>query len=187
MELSIQKKGLAGNIIRTDASRGTAAAGRKTSVSSAKQDSIEWSKQAIEYVQRSQAEAMEQAQKKRQQPEDSLFSSIEQEDEKTDLLAKQLRTQRLCMKIATRIMRGDRVPPEDMEYLAKNDPEGFKLAMAFRKPKKDPEDCKSVLKDEDKKANEEATSGQMETPETAAGVESPAAAEEGGTPDSAAS
>ena len=41
-------------------------------------------------------------------------------------------------QIAASIMRGDRVPPEDMAYLMNNDPEGYKLAMAMRRENPDP-------------------------------------------------
>lgn len=42
------------------------------------------------------------------------------------------------------------MPPEDLAYLMNNDPEGYKLAMAMRRENPDPEDCESVLDEEDR-------------------------------------
>lgn len=119
---------------------------------------------------------MKQAQKKRAQESDPLFSDMEQQKKKLDALQKQLRMQKLCNKIAASIMRGDRVPPEDLKYLAQHDIDGYKLALAMRRPKRNPEKCKSVLKDEDKRP--EAARGE--------GLQSAAPAEGGvsvGAPD----
>ena len=39
-----------------------------------------------------------------------------------DGLGEAMKTMEKCHKIAARIMRGDKVPPEDEQYLMKNDP-----------------------------------------------------------------
>ena len=90
---------------------------------------------------------------------------------------------RKCQKIAASIMKGNRVPPEDLEYLMKNDPDGYKLAMAMRRENPDPEDEKSVLDDEDRNGGSAEGSGGGESPPVSApeapstGGEASAAAE----------
>ncbi len=148
MEFSVRMNGPAKTVLTTEAKPS-----QKTNTKQAAQpvkDEADWSSKAIAYLQRTQEEIMKEASKKQEM--DYLYTDMEQKKKKMDQLEKMLRTQRLCMKIAASIMRGDRVPPEDMEYLAQHDPDGFKLAMAMRKPKRNPEQCKSVLKDEDKRS-----------------------------------
>jgi len=170
MELNVRRSGLVQTVWTTEAKPS-----QKTNsgqVSRPVTDAADWSSKAIAYLQRTQEEIMEEASKKQEM--DNMLTDMEQKKKKMDQLEKMLRSQRLCMKIAARIMRGDRVPPEDMKYLEEHDPDGFKLAMAMRKPKRNPENCKSVLKDEDKhpkQAESEDNSG-----ETASGSESAAPA-----------
>jgi len=122
------------------------------------------------FIRQSQAEAMGMARKEKRESSDPMFADVEQHEKRLEMMRKQLRIQRLCMKIAVSVKRGDRVPPEDLAFLAKNDPEGYKLAMAMRKPKRNPEKCDSVLKDEDKKSEpfgdsrEATTSSESEVP-----------------------
>lgn len=71
-----------------------------------------------------------------------------------DALGEQMKTMERCHKIAARIMRGDKVPPQDEQYLMLNDPEGYKLALAMRTPKRNPKKWESVLKEEDKEAGQ---------------------------------
>ena len=66
-----------------------------------------------------------------------------------DSVLKALKTMQRCQKIAARIMAGDKVPPEDEKYLMDNDPDGYKLAIAMRKPKENPKEWESVLEDEE--------------------------------------
>ena len=58
-----------------------------------------------------------------------------------------LKVMQRCQEIARRLMRGDRVPPEDEQYLMTNDPKGYKLALAARKPNPHPKEWESVLED----------------------------------------
>ena len=51
-----------------------------------------------------------------------------------EMLAEELKVKERCQKIMSRLMKGDKVPPKDMQYLAQNDMEAYKLAMAARKP-----------------------------------------------------
>ena len=104
-------------------------------------------------------------------------ASAEEEKSRDELDAMEegLKAMRKCQEIAARIMRGDKVPPQDERYLMENDPEGFKLALAMRQPKKHPKECKSVLDEEDRTAK---SSGGEET-----GAD-PSCEETGGTSDS---
>lgn len=68
-----------------------------------------------------------------------------------DSLDKAMDVMRKCQKIAAAIMKGKRVPPEDLRYLMEHDPNGYKMAMAMRKPEKDDEEVESVLDEEDLK------------------------------------
>ena len=70
--------------------------------------------------------------------------------EELNALSEQLKVQQRCAEIARRMMAGKRVPPKDERYLMENDPEGYKLVVAMRKPpKKDEKECESLLEDEE--------------------------------------
>ena len=105
---------------------------------------------------------------------------METEEDKLDALSKQLKVHQKCLEIAMRIMQGKKVPPEDEQYLMEHDPEGYKLAMALRRlPKKDEEECESVLDDEDKQSGETSESEESAPVETGGGE--PAASSGGDT------
>lgn len=83
---------------------------------------------------------------------DMLGGEEETGNSEADALGEQMKAMERCHKIAARIMRGDKVPPEDEQYLMLNDPDGYKLAMAMRTPKRNPKKWESVLKEEEKDA-----------------------------------
>lgn len=83
---------------------------------------------------------------------DMLDGEEETGNSEADALGEQMKAMERCHKIAARIMRGDKVPPEDEQYLMLNDPDGYKLAMAMRTPKRNPKKWESVLKEEEKDA-----------------------------------
>ena len=96
-------------------------------------------------------EAMEE---QRVQSEARLLSGAK-EAEELEALSEQLKVQQRCMEIARRMMAGKRVPPQDERYLMENDPKGYKLVIALRKPpKKDEKECESVLKDDEKQSSD---------------------------------
>lgn len=66
-------------------------------------------------------------------------------------MEKDLKKLNKCQRIYVRVVNGDKVPPEDLRYLERCDPEGFKLALAMRRPKKHPKEWESELDDEDRK------------------------------------
>ena len=70
------------------------------------------------------------------------------------------------------------MPPQDEKFLLENDPAGYQLAMAARKPKKDPKEWDSVL-EEEKKESASGVSGTGDCAEaspSAEGSEAPAGA-----------
>lgn len=83
---------------------------------------------------------------------DMLDGEEETGSSEADALGEQMKTMDRCHKIAARIMRGDKVPPEDERYLMLNDPDGYKLALAMRTPRRNPKKWESVLKEEEKDA-----------------------------------
>ncbi|MBP5604210.1 MAG: hypothetical protein J6X60_01520, partial [Ruminiclostridium sp.] len=60
-----------------------------------------------------------------------------------------------CMKIASRISRGDIVPGKDIKYLMEHEPDLYKQAIMLRMPNPKPKKYDSVL-DEEEKHTEEA-------------------------------
>lgn len=98
---------------------------------------------------------------------DTQKKQLDSMEDKLDMMNK-------CQKIAAAIMRGDRVPPEDLRYLMEHDKEGYKLAMALRQEKKDPKKVESVLDEEDKNGGrtEEASGGEAPSVEGGGGAES---------------
>lgn len=90
-----------------------------------------------------------------------------------DALAERLKVMQTCQKIASRIMAGDKVPPQDEMYLMQNDPTAYKLAMAARKIKKDPKGWES-------EADKEEDAGRTAAAESAGGCEEPASPDPSG-------
>lgn len=138
-------------------------------------DRVAVSQAALKFLEEQTKRQQEEMVRRRKDQAQGMYDSGENSYESSLLegLDKQMDIQRKCMKISVNIMSGNKVPPEDMEYLMKHDINGYKLAMAMRKPKKNPKELKSVLTDEDRKA-EESTVAQ----ETASVSSSPAPAAE---------
>lgn len=112
-------------------------------------DKLTLSRQALGYLQEQSRLAWEREQRRQSRMDDS-FSAMDTAKDQLDTMEKKLKVMNKCQKIAASIMRGNRVPPEDLAYLMNNDPEGYKLAMAMRRENPDPEDCESVLDEEDR-------------------------------------
>ncbi len=175
MDISVKMNGHGLHVVR----EGVTPQKKATVQRKAKQDVAAWSRQAIDFIRRSQEEAMEQLRKKHEQESNPLIDDMEQQKKMLDMLQKQLRVQNLCNKIAASLIRGDRVPPEDLKYLAQHDIDGYRLALAMRKPKRNPEECKSVLKDEDKESESDTNESESDPVET---VSSGQGAAESGCP-----
>ena len=144
-------------------------------------DQVSLSRQALDWLEEQSRKMWEQNQGREQQSGAyGALGALDSSSSELDLLSKAADVQDKCLKIAASIMKGDRVPPEDLEYLMKNDPEGYKLALALRREKEDPEDCKSVLDDEEETGSAEQGGGEaasVQSPEPSGGGEAASAAE----------
>ena len=139
--------------------------------SQAGSDKLTLSRQALDYIEQMNQKMWESAQEREARKQswlDSQLSALETKSKQLDEMDKKLKILDKCQKIAASIMKGDNVPPEDMAYLMEHDQEGFKMAIALRRPKKDPEDVKSVLDDEDKNGGSGEAEASAEAPSVSA-------------------
>ena len=124
-------------------------------------DKLSLSKQALNYLDRQSQ--LQRELEERHARQNSLIEghldAMETKKKQLDTMEKTLKMMRKCDKIAAAVMRGDRVPPEDLRYLMIHDQNGYKLAMAMRRPKKDPERVESVLDEEDRRGDSNETVG----------------------------
>ena len=95
---------------------------------------------------------------------------VQKEEQEENGAGQELKKQRICQRIAARIMAGDKVPPEDLQYLMGHDLQSYQLAMAARVPKEHPKEWKSALEKE-------------KQPSDAASQEGEAASDGGGAPE----
>lgn len=109
----------------------------------ARADRVALSQQAVAYVE----ELSQQWQARAEEQDESSAQK-----KMLDKMGKDLKKLDKCQKIYARVVKGDKVPPEDLQYLERCDPEGFKLALAMRRPAKHPKEWESELDDEDRKA-----------------------------------
>ena len=133
-------------------------------------DKVTLSRQALAWVQEQNEKLWETAQERqssRQGQLGGILDAMETKQQELDAMKEKLDVLNKCMKIAASIMKGNRVPPEDLKYLMENDPEGYKLALAMRRENPDPEDVESVLTEEDKNGGGEESGG-GESPEVSA-------------------
>lgn len=145
-------------------------------------DKLSVSAQAVAWLEEQSRKMWESTQERGQKKQswlDDCLSGLDAKKKELDALARQLDVLEKCQKIAASIMKGNNVPPEDLQYLMNNDPDGYKLAMAMRRQNPDPEDEKSVLDDEGKNGGlvaESGNGGESAVPS----VEAPASSEGGG-------
>lgn len=160
------------------AKRGDVSANVKTQPSQkqAPTDKLTLSRQALTYLEEQNRRRWEQAQEKLQREmaqANGLLDELDNANNQIDAMTKALKVLLTCQKISASIIKGDNVPPEDIQYLIENDPEGYKMALALRRPKDDPEDCESVLDDEDKNGSVQKSCGaeapSISAPEAASG------------------
>lgn len=105
-------------------------------------DKVALSRQAVAFLEEQNRQRLEQAaEKKESSAQEQLLKKMDKDLKKLDK----------CQKIYARVVKGDKVPPEDLQYLERCDPEGFKLALAMRRPNRHPKEWKSELDDEDRK------------------------------------
>lgn len=147
MELSISgRQRRAAQITKAAPQRKTAGPG--TVLNRAGRDKTAWSQAALSFLQEVNRQDLEKQRK--------LLEAKQRGGGELDMLEKSLKVMDKCRKIASRIMRGDKVPPQDERYLMECDPDGYKLALACRKPKEKPKEWESVLDEEDRASSEGA-------------------------------
>lgn len=120
-------------------------------------DRTAWSQAALAFLQETNRQDMERRRK--------LLEAKQKGNGDLDALTEALKKMDRCQKIASRIMKGDKVPPQDEQYLMDNDPDGYKLAIACRVPKEKPKEWESVLKDEEENASSGSGGETAEAPE----------------------
>lgn len=124
------------------AEKKSAGTGAAPGLKRAGSDKAAWSQAALSFLQDLNRQDMEKQRK--------LLETRQQKNSELDALNESLKTMQRCQKIAARIMKGDKVPPQDEMYLLENDPDGYKLALACRRPKEKPKEWESVLDEEDR-------------------------------------
>ncbi len=147
-------------------------------------DKLSLSRQALSWLEEQNRKLWEQDMEREQRRQDRMndcLSSMESKKKELDAMDKALKVLRICQKIAASIMKGDRVPPEDLKYLMDNDPEGYKMAMAMRRPKEDPEDVESALEEEEKRNMEGSTEAVASGGESTPAPEVPSSGESAST------
>lgn len=140
MELSVSgRQRRAAQAAAAPREAGKPAAG-KPALRASRKDRTAWSQGALAFLREVNRQDMEKQRK--------LLEARQRGGAELDALTKALKTMDNCRKIASRIMRGDKVPPQDERYLMENDPDGYKLALACRTPKEKPKKWESVLGEE---------------------------------------
>ena len=118
-------------------------------------DKLTLSRQALAFVEERSQKMWDEVRERERQRQDRM--NAQPSSGELDLLRKGLRVLELCRKIAASIMKGNKVPPEDLKFLMENDPDGYRMAMAMRRHNPDPEEVDSVLTDEDKNGGAEGS------------------------------
>lgn len=119
-------------------------------------DKVALSQQAVAFLEEQNRQRLEQAaEKKQSSAQEQMIKKMEKDLKKLDK----------CQKIYARFVKGDKVPPEDLQYLERCDPEGFKMALAMRRPNRHPKQWESELDDEDRKALQSGEDMSMTKPQ----------------------
>lgn len=143
MELTVKgRQRRAGQVMRPAAQGEKKPAEAKTASAKPRSDKTSWSQTALAFLQEVNRQDMEKRQK--------LLEAKQQGDGELEALSESLKVMDRCRRIASRIMKGDKVPPQDEMYLMEKDPDGYKLALVCRTPKEKPKEWESVLKDEER-------------------------------------
>ena len=133
---------------------GTGAAPKRTG-----SDKADWSQAALAFLREMDRQSMEEERKR--------LEAKRQKNGELEMLSKSLDVMEKCRKIASRIIKGDKVPPQDEQFLMEADPEGYKLALACRVPKEKPKEWESVLEEEEEDGSGRETAESMESAEAA--------------------
>lgn len=136
-------------------------------------DKFTLSRRAVAFVEEQSRKMWDGVREREQRRRSRMNGAAEPSDGELDLLEQGLKVLELCQKIAASIMKGDKVPLEDLRFLMENDPDGYRLAMALRRQKEDPEEVDSVLEDEE---NRDGSAGETDNGGEIPSVESSAPA-----------
>ena len=131
-------------------------------------DKLTLSRQAVAFVEEQSRKMWDEVREREQRRQSRMAGAAEPANGELDLLSQGLKVLELCQKIAASIMKGDKVPMKDLQFLMENDPDGYRLAMAMRRHKEDPEEVDSVLEDEDKNRSSVEGTGGGEAPSVGA-------------------
>lgn len=121
----------------------------------AQTDRLSLSQQAVAYLEENDRRIQEQMRRTSTQNSDGSVASDGGASDILDTFGEAMKEMEKCNKIAASIMKGKRVPLEDMLYLLEHDGKAYQMAMAMRKPEKDNKEEKSVLDDEDRNGDTE--------------------------------
>lgn len=149
-------------IARTTAKKAEASAPTRKAPAQPAADKVTLSRQAVSYLEeqnRRMWQYQQEREQRRQSRLDSELSALDTAKNRLKRMEDELDILNKCQKIAASIMKGNRVPPEDLRYLLEHDQAGYKLAMAMRRHNPDPEDEESVLDDEDRNGAVEGSGG----------------------------
>lgn len=138
-------------------------------------DKCTLSRQALGYLE--EQNRLTRELEERQARQSSRLGKAQDKKDELDMLGMALKVLEACHKIAASIMKGDKVPMKDLKFLMENDPAGYKLAMAMRREKKDPEEVESVLDDLEQSGSAQGDGEGGEAP--ASDAASPAASPSG--------
>ena len=126
--------------VTPQAEKAAAGTGAGAAPKRAGSDKVSWSQAALSFLQEVNRQDMERQRK--------LLEARQRNSGDLEMLSKSLKTMEKCRIIASRIMKGDKVPPQDEQFLMEADPDGYKLAIACRAPKEKPKGWESVLEEE---------------------------------------
>ena len=145
--------------VTPQAEKAAAGTGAGAAPKRAGSDKVSWSQAALSFLQEVNRQDLERQRK--------LLEAKQQKNGDLEMLSKSLKVMERCRKIASRIMKGDKVPPQDEQFLMEADPEGYKLALACRVPKEKPKEWESVLEEEEEDGSGGETADSTEAAETA--------------------
>lgn len=83
-----------------------------------------------------------------------LMEEMKNADKQAEAAGESVKVMSRCIKIASRILNGDKVPLKDMKYLQENDPDMFRQAITLRRVNPEPKEYDSVLEDEENETSE---------------------------------
>lgn len=145
--------------VTPQAEKAAAGTGAGAAPKRAGSDKVSWSRAALSFLQEVNRQDLERQRK--------LLEAKQQKNGDLEMLPKSLKVMERCRKIASRIMKGDKVPPQDEQYLMECDPDGYKLALACRVPKEKPKEWESVLEEAEEDGSGGETADSTEAAEAA--------------------